>query len=60
MPPGRTQTSRTTTLSVKVPLELDDLIHAAAERELMSKSDIIRAALLARFESDLAEMEAAS
>jgi hypothetical protein len=56
----RTKTSGTTTISTKIPLLLHDLIAEAAERELVSQSDIVRRCLLNAFEQDLAQLEAAS
>jgi hypothetical protein len=60
MTPGRTKTSHTTTLSVKIPLELSDIIRDAAERELLSQSDIVRRVLLDTFQEDLAQLEASA
>jgi Arc/MetJ-type ribon-helix-helix transcriptional regulator len=57
MPPGRTKTSSTTTISVKIPLLLSDMIREEAERRLQSQSDVVRDALLARFEDDLQQIE---
>jgi hypothetical protein len=58
MPPAKPQTSNTVVLSVKVPTQLDDILRDYAERELVSRSDIVRRALLNEFETDLAQLEA--